>query len=481
MRALRSRTSAAMVVSVLLVGLVGWPPPDASAAAPSRPSPAAQCHVESASGSVRMWWDEDRSRNVLAGEDGGVATDGRCSTVPASVPWMATQVETLMRDFAAMGLPLPKSDQGIQKIDRRLSDDGSAAYDVYLDGQSDRYSLATAQCVGVEYYQAGQWKYRTLAKMRVQGVPATVPDADSGARFRQVLAHELAHSTQCAVTNPRRKINGSSLSGPWIEAVPQAIAMGLVGGSWDVGICGQDTRLLSSQGRDIDKGYGQWPFWQALLGGPSHSRYPALLREVISVPLAKAGPQLDRVLRARFTDAQISRALLAWASARYFGGTLPSASGNPITLPASSLLDSFGYLVDEATGSETPQFTDPLMGEISPPPGGTATMAVTIAPLTCAALLVPWPSGAQTVTVGATGPPGGELGNVMAAGLDVAPGTPATARCGTDGPRTIVPLTGNQFAATRPCDGRSLAPRMWVLMANGGTSPLKLTVSATAS
>ena len=150
-----------------------------------------------------------------------------------------------MREFTATGLPLPKSDRGIQRVDQRLSDNGSSATDVYLDGSSNDYSGGSAQCAGVQYYQAGRWRYRTLANMQVSAVPTAVPSGGQASLLRQVLAHELAHSVQCAVTNAARKINGSSLSGPWIEAVPQALAMGRVGGSWDVGRCDQQTALLA--------------------------------------------------------------------------------------------------------------------------------------------------------------------------------------------------------------------------------------------
>ena len=97
---------------------------------------------------MRIWWDEDRPDTVLQGEDGGAASDGRCADGARVLPWMASQLEALMREFTAAGLPLPKSDRGIQRVDQRLSDNGSGAYDVYLDGSSNDYSGARRNARG---------------------------------------------------------------------------------------------------------------------------------------------------------------------------------------------------------------------------------------------------------------------------------------------------------------------------------------------
>ena len=187
------------------------------------------------------------------------------------------------------------------------------------------------------------------------------------------------------------------------------------------------------------------------------TRPPALLREVIRAPLSKAGPQLTRVVRERFTTTQISRALLDWATASYLGGTLTAASGAPITWRANTLLDSFGYLVDESHWGDDAEVLGPARRGDLPEPGGSATMAVTVAPLTCAALLVPGRTGHR--------PSRSAQQEHRAANCErhgSRPGcrtrTPATARCGTDGPRTRIPSPAISSTAARPCDGRGFAP-----------------------
>ena len=192
---------------------------------------------------------------------------------------------------------------------------------------------------------------------------------------------------------------------------------------------------------------------------------------MIRVPVSKSGPELARVVHQRFTDAQISRALLAWVADSYFGGTHLWASGVPITWDPRSLNDNLTF----------PGYESTAPNQLSPPTVGSAQSAVTIAAMTCAALLVPWPDGAQTLSVGATGAPGGNLAGIMTAGLDIAPGSPAAGPCGADGQRTVIPLAGNQFTATRPCNSENGTPQMWVFMVNGGSTPLHLRVTAVAS
>ncbi len=279
--------------------------------------------------------------------------------------------------------------------------------------------------------------------------------------------------------NPGRRINGTAIEGPWNEAVPNALAAGLVGGVFPMWSCDPNTNVVPVDGdTEIDE-YAQWPFWYSLLGAPSgsaYTAYAALLRERMRFPQTRRfneDPRLARIIRQRFTDKELTKALLAWATSSYFGGTLPSASGVPITWGLSEL-DA------QAVGPT---------GTMEPPAGGSASTVVKIKPLTCAALLVDWPDGAQTLSVGATGAPGGDLASVMAAGLDVAPGSPPTVYCASNlfaplplvTERTVVPLAGGQFTATRPCNNGDRPPQMWVVMANGGSDPLNLTVTATAS
>jgi hypothetical protein len=477
MGTLHGRLAVTSAATLVLLGvLVGQ---SAEAAAPARNTYGFQCSFESASGLTRIWWREDHPDQILTGDDGGAASDGKCATVPASVPWMADQIEAVMHAQRAAGLPMTKSDKGIQRITSQLLDDGSGAFDVFLDG-AEEYALASADCRSVTYYPGRSRAYRTMAKMYVNDVPATVPDGALAQRFRVVFAHELVHVAQCAVTNPKRAISASNLNGAWIEAVPQAMAMGLVGGEWQPNACSAEAHVLSASSDDDRDGYGQWPFWYSLLKAPNASTYVGMLRDVIRAPVSKAGAQLARVVRARFSDAQLSQALLGWSSAVFLGDTLPSASGIPITWTPQDLDRFMVFSVDEATGVETPQYESPIVGRLTPPAGGSAQVPVTLPPMTCAGLLVPWPDGAETLSVGAAGAPGGELANVMTAGLDVAPGTPSSSPCRTDGARTVVPLSGGQFVATRPCVGNR-APEMWVLMANGGRSPLTMTVTATAT
>ncbi|MBK9739275.1 MAG: hypothetical protein IPO93_07145 [Actinobacteria bacterium] len=382
---------------------------------------------------------------------------------------MAVQVEEVIRLHKANGLPMPPSDKGVQRLAQGrygVLDDGSGAFDVFLDGGSDDNISAFAQCRGYAYPRRGTWKFGAIAKMYMYDMPASIPDATRTRGIHSNLAHEFVHVAQCAVTNPPRLSTASDLQGPWVEAVPDALAASLIGGRRSTDPCTKEAKLLSPNGGLASQGYGQWPFWYSLLEAPSAITYTALLRDVMRAPVKQAGPQLARAIRKRFTDKQISQALLTWANSSYFGVPLPSASGVPIsTYPVMVL------------GGEY----EPLADSLTPPAGGSASAGVSIQPLTCAALLVPWPDGAQNLTVSATGAPSGDLADVVTVALDVPPGSPATAPCGAYGERTVVPLTGNQFTATRPCLAWKAAPEMWVVMVNGGTAPLKLTVTATSS
>ena len=423
MRGVGSRLSAFAACAGLVMGLVAVQPAEAAAA--TRNTFGFQCSYESPPGKVRIWWTENRARNVLVGGAGGVASDGKCSTVPESVPWMAVQVEEVIRLHKANGLPMPPSDKGVQRLAQGrygVLDDGSGAFDVFLDGGSDDNISAFAQCRGYAYPRRGTWKFGAIAKMYMYDMPASIPDATRTRGIHSNLAHEFVHVAQCAVTNPPRLSTASDLQGPWVEAVPDALAASLIGGRRSTDPCTKEAKLLSPNGGLASQGYGQWPFWYSLLEAPSAITYTALLRDVMRAPVKQAGPQLARAIRKRFTDKQISQALLTWANSSYFGVPLP-----------------------------------------------------------CAALLVPWPDGAQNLTVSATGAPSGDLADVVTVALDVPPGSPATAPCGAYGERTVVPLTGNQFTATRPCLAWKAAPEMWVVMVNGGTAPLKLTVTATSS
>ena len=221
MRTLRARLTA--VVAVVVVSL-GASSGLAAEAATARNAFGTQCSFDSPSGQVRMWWKENRARTVLSGDDGGVASHGQCSTVPASVSWMAGQLETVMRGYKAVGLPLTHSDKGIQRVFSEYTNNGSGAYDVFLDGASSFMTAAYAECSHVTYYQGRVRRFRTVGTMYVYDVPATVPDGEQAQTVRQVLAHELTHTAQCAVTNPRRGISAGDLSGPWIEAVPNAFS-----------------------------------------------------------------------------------------------------------------------------------------------------------------------------------------------------------------------------------------------------------------
>ena len=467
-------TMRATLVAATLSALVAtaFVTPPASAASTSKNTFDAPCFYDSPAGTSRLWWTESRGPSALAGGGaGGAATDANCATVPLSVPWVAQQLDEIIAAYRAAGLPVAPSDKGIQLFNHSASDDGSAALDVFLDGTPNDFRAAELGCTTFWRSRGRVRTFRTVGKMHVFNAPALVPQGRDAQDFRQMLGHELVHSAQCAVTNQRRLLSGVSVQGPWIEAIPTAFSQSLVGGDWSIGPCDPKTRLLSTQEADVDAGYDQWPFWNALLGPPSGAAYVGLMRDGISVPLSKAGPQLVSAVRRRFTDAQLSRALLAWVTSGYFGGTLTSASGAPITWDINSLTGNDTFIVDDPA----------LIGELAPPAGGSAQRSVTLAPLTCAALLVPWPDGAQTVSVGATGAPAGVLSDVMAAGLDVAPGSGPTGPCGVEGPRTAVPLSGNQFVAARPCTSDNGVPKMWVLMVNGGSKPLTLNVTASAS
>ena len=464
-----NRILTALVALVVAVGLA---PTTSAAISTAKNSFGAQCFFDSPSRSARVWWTETRTQSALTGGGaGGAATDGTCATVPLSVPWVAQQLDDIIRAYRAAGLPVAPSDKGIQRFAPGASDDGSAALDVYLDGTGNDVRAAELGCTTFWRLRGRVKTFRTVGKMHVFNSSSLVPEGRDAQDFRQMLAHELVHSAQCAVTDTRRLIAGISVQGPWVEAIPTAFSQSLVGGDWSMGSCDQSTRLVSTHEGDVEGGYDQWPFWYSLLAPPSGSSYVALLRDVITVPVAKAGPQLVSAIHRHFTDVQLSRALLAWVTKSYFGGTLTSASGVPITWDINSLTGNDTFIVDDPA----------LLGELAPPAGGTAQRAVTLAPMTCAALLVPWPDGAQTVSVGATGAPGGVVSDVMAAGLDVSPGSAPTGPCGVDGPRTVLPLTGNQFVAARPCTSENGVPKMWVLMVNGGSKPLTLNVSATAS
>jgi hypothetical protein len=482
MRGLRSTVTAAAAVAAVLLGLLSGQPAGATVSSGgSFPQP--NCSYDSPSGKVRIWWTEKIRQGVLTGDDTGVASDGRCSTVPESVPWMADQVEGIMRGFKAQKVPMPPSDKGIQRLSQGrydVSDDGSGAYDVFVSGQTmgteEVGTSGITKCTGYYVFRGGAWRYRTVSKMVVFRFPAGVPDADRGQYLRGVVAHELVHASQCSIAIPARRINGTETPGPWTEAVPNALAAGLVGGRFPMNTCGPRTQPVPLNGDpDIDE-YGDWPFWYSLLGAPSGSAYTALLRERLRYPQTtefNEDPRLARLIRKRFTDQQLTKALLTWATRSYFGGTLPSASGVPITWGLSDL--------DAASVGPS--------GTLTPAAGGSASTIVRIKPLTCAGMLVDWPEGAQTLSVGATGAPGGDLASVMAAGLDVAPGSPPTVYCASNlfaplpliTERTVVPLVGGQFTATRPCTNDDRPPQMWVLMANGGSTPLTLTVTATAT
>lgn len=467
---------AATVIATLALALL--PTGMSQATGPAARSGPAQCFFDSSSRGVRIWWDEARGNSALSGDDRGSARDGSCATVPPSVPWVAAQSEALIRLLKATGLPMTQSDKGIQGIVKQFSDYGSGAFDIRLDGAPDEFEQASTGCAGVAYFRSGRWHYRTKSTMVIRDVAASAPDTGRATQLRAAIMHELVHVAQCAILNPGRQVSASNLNGAWIEAVPQALGLGQVGGSGDVGLCRQNSKILSAG--DGNLGYGQWPFWYALLGPSGGKAYAQLLREVIGHPLSQAGPQLERALRKHYSAAQLSRALVALASAGYFGGTLPSASGTPITWRTNDLLSAFGYLVDEATGAESPHFDDPIVGVLDPTVRTPVSRSVVIPAMGCGALLVSWPENAQTISVGATGAPSGDLGSVMAVGVDASPGSDPASPCGSRGARTVVPFVNGQFVAARSCTQRS-SPPVWVLMANGSASPLRLTVTASAS
>ena len=468
----------ALAVLIALSGVAAGP----VEATPSRKVPApGQCWLQSPSGKVRLWWDEGDARHRLGGSTSGQsAADGRCDTVPASVPWIAGQFDDLVGALANVGLPGAKSDKGIQRIDQAQSDHGSGALDVYLDGEETDYADAATNCVGVSYYQAGRWRYRTYARMDMQSIPADVPDAARAQRLRLALAHELVHSAQCAVTSARQRTAGSWLPGEWTEAVPQAIALGLTGGNWQIGQCDDTSRPLSSE-YNMDAGYGQWPFWYELLGPDPGRRYQKVLRDLVRYPPTKMRGQLERRLREHFTDAQIGHALLFWLTRAYLGGTMTARDGTPITWPLRDLKDSYANTVDETTFEITgTQYRKPLQGRLDPTAGAGSSLTVTVPPTGCAALLVSFPGDAQTVRIGATGTAVRDLSTVMAVGVDTPPGSTPTTPCWTDGPRTVIPLSDGTFTVPRTCTPRDASAPIWLLMANGRQTPLQLTVTATS-
>ncbi len=210
MRGLRSKVTASAAVAVVVLTVLSGQ--QAGASAPSAGSfPQPNCSHDSPSGKVRIWWTEKIRQGVLTGDDTGVASDGRCSTVPESVPWMATQVEEVIRGFKAQGLPMPPSDKGIQRVSQGrydVSDDGSGAYDVFVSGQDHGQCTeigtdGITKCTSYYAFRGGAWKYRTVSKMVVFGFPAEVPDADRAQFTRGVVAHELVHASQCSLSQPR--------------------------------------------------------------------------------------------------------------------------------------------------------------------------------------------------------------------------------------------------------------------------------------
>lgn len=473
--------------------------------AEARPQPkntfGAQCWLQSQSGLFRAWWDESGERALAGADQIASASDGNCSTVPDSVTLVLNELDATLAQLRKAGLPMPKTDRGVQRLTRGcqvtrpcspVSDDGSPAYDVLLDGRESGH-LGAVNCYAISGPRASS--YRTLVKMDLTSVPAAALNPDQLHSLRVTVAHELVHFGQCAVKDSRRGRNGTDIDGEWAEAIPNAIAFTTVGGAvWDLEACRgpeteawRHTRLLSTSqyfddpqhntstfSRDL--GYQQWDFWNHLLGQRPLPAYLDLLTEVSRSRTGPPGRRLETAVRKRYSDAQLRDAILAWMSDYYFGGSMTSSTGLPLDW-------ELGYLAHNQDGVD--KYVDI---DLQPQPGSTVSGSVTLPPLSCTKALASWPVGSGNLSVSVSGGPAVGL----VAGADVAPGRPPTAPCGvaryatSATPRVVFPVSDNRVSASRPCGVSDNAQfeqpiAMWLLLANGSSKSVTVEVTATAS